>query len=630
MSGIMAIVSLDGRPVPPELARAQLAAIAHRGECGPRLWEGPGVALGHVNLPRTPEAEREVLPMADRSGRYRLTWDGRLDNRDELGPKLGYDAAERAGKTDAEYVLDSFLKWGDDCVHQLVGDWAVVIWDNEARWLFCAKDPVGYRQLFFREHEGYLLVGSEPQQLFAGGAGPMEPDREYTLRYLAGVMQEPGRTWLAGMSHLAGGERMVATEAGVRAAAYWTQPRITPRTYRRPEEYVDEFEAVFARAVADRLRTNRPVGVYLSGGIDSSYVAAVITRQGHQATALTSYAPGTSRMDERKYAQLVVAHLGMRQVETDISDCWTLSRAWVPDAYFDNPFHPPQAANQARMGLIARREGIGVILGGEGGDEWCNGPENYIGNTLARGKFVTAWKLSRKNRGRKRSARRLAAELRDLSLEPIRRRHWDTGPEGDALIDGVDVMKHMRTPSAWSHARFQRIEWDIQRQIGWLEPSWRDRHEAAPNGVERRPPFFDLRVIEMLASTPPWMKRFNGRRKDILREAETRVLPKVIADRTDWGLYDELYFRGLRSEPARTSLGLAMTDQFVGRPSPAAVRESLATAMPPVDHAAWRTVSTGLWLDSMGFSGTARPEANVAGSAPTGQARALHPSAERR
>ena len=120
MSGIMAIVSLDGRPIPPELPRAQLAAIAHRGEWEPRLWEAPGVALGHVNLPRTPEAEREFLPGSDTSGRYWITWDGRLDNRDELAGKLGYDVAQRAEKTDADYVLDAYIKWEDDCVHQFL------------------------------------------------------------------------------------------------------------------------------------------------------------------------------------------------------------------------------------------------------------------------------------------------------------------------------------------------------------------------------------------------------------------------------------------------------------------------------------------------------------------------------
>ena len=254
MSGIMAVVSLDGRPVPPELARAQLAAVAHRGEWEPRLWEAPGVALGHVNLPRTPEAEREVLPMANRSGRYWLTWDGRLDNRDELGAKLGYDTAERAGRTDAEYVLDAFLKWGDDCVHHLVGDWAVVIWDNEARRLFCAKDPLGWRQLYYAERDGLLLVGSEPQQLFAGGWVPKAVNEEYVARFLGGALQEPGSTHYDGIAELRGGELAWAGAAGIRIQAHWTAPRKPASKYRRFEEYVEAFEALFEQALAARLR----------------------------------------------------------------------------------------------------------------------------------------------------------------------------------------------------------------------------------------------------------------------------------------------------------------------------------------------------------------------------------------
>ena len=160
MSGIMAALSLTGRPVDQDLARALLAAIMHRGDCPPRLWEGDGIALGHVNLPTTPEAEREHLPACDPSGRAWITWDGRLDNRDQLARLLQRDPASAHTMTDADYVLAAYAQWGESCVHRLLGDWAFIIWDNHTRRLLCAKDPLGWRQLVFGEHAGLLLIGS--------------------------------------------------------------------------------------------------------------------------------------------------------------------------------------------------------------------------------------------------------------------------------------------------------------------------------------------------------------------------------------------------------------------------------------------------------------------------------------
>lgn len=601
----MAIVSLDGRPLPEDLPRAQLAAIAHRGEWEPRLWEAPGVALGHVNLPRTPEAEREFLPMSDTSGRYWLTWDGRLDNRDELGPLLGYDVVERAEKPDAAYVLDAFIKWGDDCVHHLLGDWAVVIWDNHSRRLFCAKDPVGYRQLFFRQSAGMLIVGSEPQQLFAGSSQPPQPDRGYTLRYLAGVLQIPGTTWLDSVLHLAGGEILASQNSAVHIQAFWLQPSITRRRYKRVEQYVDEFEATFATAVKARLRTNRPVGVYLSGGIDSSYVAATIVRSGAEAVAITSYAPGTRRMDERRYADLVVAHLGMEQLSLDISDCWTLSSRWLPDSAFDGPFVPGQGANHIRMGVGAKERGLGVVLGGEGGDEWSNGPESFRAHAMAHGRFATAWRLARIGRTPQRAARQLLKDgYRGLTPRVVQSsldslRGSASGSRRNLPEGWVDIFEFLKDASAWSYTSYQRTQWDVYRQSNWLEPSWRDRHEVHPNRLERRPPFFDLRVIELMASIPPWVKRFRGRRKDILREAEYRVLPAVLADRQDWGLYDELYFDGLRQEQARIEVAVNAVERFTGTELSAEAKHALASPAPPINWEAARVAASGLWLTNM-------------------------------
>ena len=248
MSGIMAIVSLDGRPVPPELARAQLSAIAHRGEWEPRLWEAPGVALGHVNLPRTPEAERKFLPASDSTGRYWMTWDGRLDNREELASLLRLDAEQARCMTDADYVFAAYRELGEECVHKLLGDWAIVIWDSLERKLFCAKDPLGWRQLYYAETDRLLLVGSA-QQLFAGGKARRSANTEYVLRHLAGAMQDPLDTYYQGVTELQGGMTLSVQRGMIATNRFWSHPRKHREHFLRPQSYVDEFESLFREAL---------------------------------------------------------------------------------------------------------------------------------------------------------------------------------------------------------------------------------------------------------------------------------------------------------------------------------------------------------------------------------------------
>lgn len=609
MSGVMAILSLDGSPVPPELTRAQLAAIAHRGEWEPRLWEGEGIALGHANMPRTPEAEREFLPACDSTGRYWITWDGRLDNRDELARLLGLDRDRAAEMTDADYVLVAYRTWGDDCVLHLLGDWAVVIWDNVARRLFVAKDPVGYRQLFRRTWNGFLIVGSEPLQLFAGTGDTPTPDREYTLRYLAGAVQDEDRNWFEGVSNIHGGERIAASESGIRSERYWTHPRITPRPYKRPQEYVEEFKSIFEDAVRAQLRSNRPIGIYLSGGLDSSYIAAIIAKLGSPFVALNAYDSGGTLLDERHYARMVANHLGVDLQEVDISDCWSISSRWIPDSALDSPFVPGQGASQIRLGELMRQQGVGVVFGGQGGDECFTGPDYYLASAVASGQFRSAWRLARLNRSRRRALRTLlkqcyrglAPHQVQAAIDTLRRK---PSPDGDRpvvpLRDGwEDMTWHRERVLAWSTRTALRADWEAYRQDLWLEVSWRDRHEAHRYRIDRRQPLLDLRIVEFMASVPPWYQRFRGRPKDLLREAEYDVLPREIPDRMDSSLYDDLFHRGMRAETERIRTAEGALRDFLNLRFDLVATLSSGAEEQRVHWPASRALTTGLWLANL-------------------------------
>lgn len=613
MSGISAILSLDGRPVPAEIAARQLAAVAHRGSEAPREWRAGQVALGHVNLPTTPEAEDELLPMASANGRHWLTWDGRLDNRAELQKIL--PLAPRNGArhvTDADLVLAAYAHWGEAFVDHLLGDWALVLWDAETQKLVCAKDPLGWRQLYFARADGLLFVGSEPQQLFAGGIVPRTVDHEFVLRFLAEAVQEPGTTGYAHVTALLGGQLLIAQDGELSLRTFWDRPRVRPRAYRSPQQYVEEFEAIFDLATAARLRSNRPLGVALSGGLDSSYVAAIAKQQGADPLAITIFCPGTKWMDEREEAGIVVDHLGLRQELIDLSDAWSLSSHHIAPHQFDQPSQPPQAPAHVLMPQRAAALGVGVMLGGEGADEWLTSFPT-VADEVAYGRLGSAWQLARRS---KHPARALVAGVYG-GLVPFglrqRARTWHlrgARDEFETIVplrpDWQPIATYTRSAPRYGTERLRR-EWVIYRQGCDPVIGWRDRHAFAANGVELRTPFNDLRLVEFLASVPATVKRFRGRRKDILREAEYKVLPAVIPDRDDFGLYSELLEFGARHESERITDALHTLMRLDG--VRASVLHTEAERGLRKDSAtwenSWRAITAGAWLANLASPTTA-------------------------
>lgn len=615
MSGILAIVSLDGRAIPPELARKQLAAIAHRGEWEPRLWEAVGVALGHVNLPRTPEADSEFLPGSDPAGRYWITWDGRLDNRHELAGWLTLDSSREVSMTDADYVLAAYQRWGADCVHKLLGDWAIVIWDSHERTLFCAKDPLGWRQLYYAERDGLLAVGSEPQQLFAGGFMPKEVNHEYVLRFLGDALQEPGETCYAGVMELDGGSTVTVADGHVKRATFWKYPKVTKRPYKQPQEYVEEFQHLFDLAVTARLRSNRPVGVFLSGGIDSSYITAIAAKKYPELLTISAHAPGTKWMDERQHASLVAQHCGVRNIQVDISDCWSLSSRWLPDASFDQIDQPPQAPTHVRLAVAARENGVGMVMGGEGADEWMTGHPS-VGDSLASWNIKQAAKIARRRKQPVRAFVRGAYQ--GLLPLRVRRAVRDFRGGSNAFSPFVEAQAEWRGlavteyPAGWQRGACAALEWHIYREGAGAVIGWRDRNAFAPNQVDLRTPFNDLRVVELMASTPQCTKQFRGRRKDLLREAEYPVLPRTIPDRSDFGLYVELMEHGVgHGEPGRVETAIRALHSFSGVDGSLVEREVRQWAMEGHQwwEPNWHVVTTGLWLANSGVRHSGSPTA---------------------
>ena len=332
MSGIVVVFNLDGAPVDPGLLGRMAEAAAYRGPDGIRYRVDGNVGLAHLALNSTPESLQELQPLLSADGVLCLTADARVDNRDELYSTLttsGYLQGKDA--TDADLILAAYRCWGEACPEHIIGDFAFAVWDGREQKLFCARDPFGIKPLHYSQIGSILCVASEAQQILQHPGVPRRLDEVALADHLVNNCDDEERTMFLDVRRVPPGHRLIATRSGLRTERYWDiDPGVDIR-YGRDSEYEAHFLALFQRAVADRLRSSGPVvGVTMSGGMDSTSIAAVAQRilaagDGGSRLIAYSYAFDTlADCDERIYSRAVAAQAGIEIAYIDAERFWLL------------------------------------------------------------------------------------------------------------------------------------------------------------------------------------------------------------------------------------------------------------------------------------------------------------------
>ena len=501
-------------------------------------------------------------------------------------------------------VIAAYERWAERCVERFRGDWAFVLWDEQRALMLCAKDPVGWEPLYYRVEQDLFAAAGDPLPLTRLGESAPQANRDYLRRHLAGALQAPGSTPYEDVAELEGGETLVVETATFQRRRYWGSPEPDREmSVTTPASYVDEFEARFAQAVRARLPRRGRTAVYLSGGLDSSYLTAVAAREGADLVAVTAYSANDG-VDERPQARAVALALGIQHVELDVSDCWAFSSRWMPAAVCDDPAMPPQGPHIRKLAATARELGCSVVLTGDGGDEWLSGDRRTAADALLHGKPRAAWRLAGAGRTRSRGAV-LAAQVADAMWRPLEARLRTRPASNPAMTELVEGDPHwtflteIGSPSLVRNRRSREREWQLYRAVTRSPLAWRHRHAVAANALRLGAPFNDLNVLELLAKAPEWVKRFRGRPRDLLREAGARLLPRAVFDRSDKVYFDGLVSKGMAAERERILAAAARVgrepginggavDRLVSERSP----DAAIFASDPV----LRITSAGLWL----------------------------------
>jgi asparagine synthase (glutamine-hydrolysing) len=316
MSGIAGIVNWNGAPVDRALLKRMTEFMAFRGPDAQEIWTEGSAGLGHALLRTTHESVGERQP-ASVDGETWITANARVDARKELAQTL-LEKGHRCSETDpdVELILYAYAEWGEGCVEHLLGDFAFAIWEKGKRRLFCARDPLGVKPLYYAEVGGALVVSNTLDCVRMHPAvSDRLNDRAIGDYLLIGNNEDPATTSFADIQRVPPAHTLTATQGSVRLRRYWEMPIEEPLHYRRPTEYVERFRGLLRVAVSDRLRTER-VGVNMSGGLDSPTVAATAKRllaagaERGEVCALTIVHEQRGEGNERRYARLVADFCG--------------------------------------------------------------------------------------------------------------------------------------------------------------------------------------------------------------------------------------------------------------------------------------------------------------------------------
>ena len=554
MSGIVGIFERGGRPVQRTLLRGLTHFLSFRGPDAREVWADGPAGFGHTLLRSTKESLAERQP-ASLEGRYTIAADARVDCREELLSDLS-SAGCKAPKTasDAELILQAYAAWGEECVGRLRGDFAFAIWDSRNQTLFCARDHFGVKPFYYAE-AGETFVFSNTLDCLRLHPGVSEDLNDAAIAdfLLFGLNCDESTTTYGQIRRLPPAHTLRVRAGGLQARRYWAVPADGRIRYRRSQDYVEHFQTVMHAAVADRLRVPR-AGIWLSGGMDSSSIAAIARELaersgGADLRAYTVVYDPLIPDREGEHARSVAEFLKIpiRCLETDghgILDRWE-----HPESVFPEPVEDPFAgALFDHYGSVAAD--CRVMLSGHGGDELMYFQMLPYARDLIRNR---RWRQLSMDVARFLRLRRFPS--RGIQQRIARALGGDAGTPRFPSWLAADLVKRLRLEERWrEQSRSMPVSQHpvVPRAHASLcAPRWSRLFEMADPGVTRVPvevryPFLDLRVVNYVLAIPPFPWTFQKR---LLRAAMTGRLPENIRQRPKTPLGDDPLMRMIaRSE----------------------------------------------------------------------------------
>jgi len=552
VSGLVAVWRRDKAPIAPHELDGPRTALAHRGPDGCDTITSADWVLAHHHFWTTPEEVGERQPLSSADGRVVLAFDGRLDNRDELLRELGPDDANIS---DAALLGRAFERWGESCFARLLGPFAACVLDIRTGTAVLARDPLGDRTLFYHLSDRLLVAASEEGAVLAHPEVPSRLDETTLARLYAVEAPVEGATLFADVREVPPGHLLVLGPHRVESRPFWTPPEVPTLRLRSDREYADAFRELLGKAVVCRMRACSPVGVMMSGGLDSTPLACLaaqeMTRAGDsRPLRVFSWVFDELPCDERLFMDAVIERHGLEAHRIVGDTLWPLrdAAAWRHEP--PPPAPAPYRSLHESVWREAQSVGVEVLLSGTFGDELFSGGEMWLLDLL-----------------RERRVGDAAASLSACLARRGPRGVWrDPGLRrvvGDALraVGRRRPRPTVAEPRPWLTPAVCEVVANAERRPSGSLPGagGRVREIASPwvahsapltavmstgHRIDVRTPYRDRRLVEFIASVPGHQIYRGGLRKHILREAMRGILPDRVRLRRRPTSYLPLYNRG--------------------------------------------------------------------------------------
>ncbi len=590
------------------LAQRLLTSVAHRGPDGAGSFQDGGIWLGHRRLSIVDLSNAGAQPMKSEDGELVITYNGEIYNHLELRAELEGLGHQFRSHSDTEVILVAYAQWGPRCVERFNGMWGFAIWDRRNRRLFCSRDRFGVKPFYYLLLGDGFVFGSEIRQLLPW-LSQRKASRQRVYEFLlTGVSDHTDGTFFDGVRKLPAGHNLMWSEGGAfEVTRYYRLSQRKEVLGLSVDEAISAYSEMLEDGVRLRLRSDVPVGTCLSGGLDSSSVAALAApmfrlQTGRRFSAITAVSEQKDNSEE-EHARRVVdkADLDWLQVTPTYDDMHSKLAAVVNAQ--EEPFGSTSIVMQYAVMERARAASIPVLLDGQGGDETLLGYPKYVAAYLA-----SRWRddgmigLLRSMRGASTnntawSLGRVLMYLAGSRMAGARYRYhcW----EHRYLKNLPPLPSHLKRFADVCFDDFELQRLEIERTNLPVLLRYEDKNSMA-HSIETRLPFLDYRLVEFSLSLPGSLKIRDGWSKWILRRSMSDRLPKDVAWRRDklgFEAPERSWQARLQPEMKATVLRSVLLGDIADRRQ----LEQRYSSLPL--RSQWRLYSVALWEQSFGVAG---------------------------
>lgn len=557
MCGIAGIVKQNGALVERALLQRMISMVNHRGPDASGFQMSGSVGLAHARLSII-DLGGGHQPMSNEDKTIWITFNGEIFNYVELREELIEKGHRFQSQSDTEVIVHLYEEKGEECVHDLNGQWAFAIWDSKRKKLFLSRDRLGVRPLFYAKTLEEFVFASEIKSLLVVPSLPRAIDLQAMDEVFTFWVTLPPRTIFEGVSELPPGHSAILENGDLRVYPYWTLDCNPSRELVKEEEAGEALLELLLDATRIRLRSDVPVGAYLSGGLDSTVIAALVQKLGKTHLRTFSIAFEDKDFDESSFQSeastfLKTDHQGVLCFSQDIGRVFP-EMIW----HTEKPVLRTAPAPLFLLSKLVREQGYKVVLTGEGSDEvlggydifkeakirrfWAKYPDSKFRPILLRRLYPYIKNLQSQSDAYLRAF----FHVREKDLESPFFSHlprWETTSKLKVFFSRAtaDILKScnaMHTLEGLLPCQYE--QWDSFSQAQYLEAAYllpgyilssQGDRMAMAHSVEGRFPFLDYRVVEFASRLSPELKMKVLNEKYLLKKAVGDLIPETIRSR---------------------------------------------------------------------------------------------------